>query len=36
MGWAFEHDGIDCSYLCDIAVHPRAQGAGLVELMQRG
>jgi ribosomal protein S18 acetylase RimI-like enzyme len=22
-------DGIDCSYLCDIAVHPRAQGTGL-------
>jgi ribosomal protein S18 acetylase RimI-like enzyme len=22
-------DGGDCSYLCDIAVHPRAQGTGL-------
>ena len=22
-------DGIDCSYLCDIAVHPRFQGRGL-------
>jgi ribosomal protein S18 acetylase RimI-like enzyme len=22
-------DGIDCSYLCDIAVHPRYQGRGL-------
>jgi ribosomal protein S18 acetylase RimI-like enzyme len=22
-------DGIDCSYLCDIAVHPRSQGIGL-------
>ena len=22
-------DGLDCSYLCDIAVHPRAQGSGL-------
>jgi len=22
-------DGIDCSYLCDIAVHPECQGAGL-------
>ena len=22
-------DGVDCSYLCDIAVHPRCQGSGL-------
>lgn len=22
-------DGVDCSYLCDIAVHPAYQGAGL-------
>jgi ribosomal protein S18 acetylase RimI-like enzyme len=22
-------DGVDCAYLCDIAVHPRAQGTGL-------
>ena len=22
-------DGIDCSYLCDVAVHPRHQGRGL-------
>jgi len=22
-------DGIDCSYLCDVAVHPRYQGRGL-------
>jgi len=22
-------DGVDCSYLCDIAVHPRFQGRGL-------
>jgi ribosomal protein S18 acetylase RimI-like enzyme len=22
-------DGVDCSYLCDIAVHPRVQGRGL-------
>ncbi len=22
-------DGIDCSYLCDIAVHPKFQGRGL-------
>lgn len=22
-------DGIDCSYICDIAVHPRCQGSGL-------
>lgn len=22
-------DGVDCSYLCDIAVHPDAQGSGL-------
>jgi ribosomal protein S18 acetylase RimI-like enzyme len=22
-------DGIDCSYICDIAVHPRYQGAGI-------
>lgn len=22
-------DGIDCSYLCDVAVHPRCQGRGL-------
>jgi len=22
-------DGVDCSYLCDVAVHPRMQGKGL-------
>jgi ribosomal protein S18 acetylase RimI-like enzyme len=22
-------DGVDCSYLCDVAVHPRLQGRGL-------
>jgi ribosomal protein S18 acetylase RimI-like enzyme len=22
-------DGIDCSYLCDVAVHPKYQGSGL-------
>jgi ribosomal protein S18 acetylase RimI-like enzyme len=22
-------DGIDCSYICDVAVHPRLQGQGL-------
>ena len=22
-------DGVDCSYLCDVAVHPRLQGNGL-------
>ncbi|WP_225705522.1 GNAT family N-acetyltransferase [Bradyrhizobium cenepequi] len=22
-------DGVDCSYICDIAVHPRFQGRGL-------
>jgi ribosomal protein S18 acetylase RimI-like enzyme len=22
-------DGVDCSYLCDVAVHPRFQGRGL-------
>lgn len=22
-------DGVDCSYICDVAVHPKAQGAGL-------
>lgn len=22
-------DGVDCSYLCDVAVHPRCQGRGL-------
>ena len=22
-------DGVDCSYLCDVAVHPKAQGTGL-------
>lgn len=22
-------DGVDCSYLCDVAVHPEAQGLGL-------
>jgi GNAT superfamily N-acetyltransferase len=22
-------DGVDCSYLCDVAVHPRLQGKGL-------
>lgn len=22
-------DGVDCSYLCDVAVHPRLQGHGL-------
>lgn len=22
-------DGVDCSYICDIAVHPRCQGMGL-------
>lgn len=22
-------DGVDCSYLCDIAIHPRLQGRGL-------
>jgi ribosomal protein S18 acetylase RimI-like enzyme len=22
-------DGVDCAYLCDVAVHPRCQGAGL-------
>lgn len=22
-------DGADCSYICDVAVHPEAQGAGL-------
>ncbi|WP_426344838.1 GNAT family N-acetyltransferase [Pseudoduganella sp. R-32] len=29
-------DGVDCSYLCDIVVHPAYQGAGLgKELIQR-
>ena len=29
-------DGVDCSYLCDIVVHPAYQGKGLGrELMQR-
>ena len=29
-------DGVDCSYLCDIAVHPAHQGAGLGrEVIQR-
>lgn len=29
-------DGVDCSYLCDIVVHPAYQGAGLGrELIQR-
>lgn len=29
-------DGVDCSYLCDIVVHPARQGSGLgTELMQR-
>ena len=22
-------DGVDCSYICDVAVHPRCQGSGL-------
>ena len=22
-------DGVDCSYLCDVAVHPKVQGTGL-------
>lgn len=22
-------DGVDCSYICDVAVHPRCQGLGL-------
>jgi ribosomal protein S18 acetylase RimI-like enzyme len=22
-------DGVDCAYICDVAVHPRCQGAGL-------
>lgn len=22
-------DGVDCSYICDVAVHPRCQGTGL-------
>ena len=22
-------DGVDCSYICDVAVHPRSQGSGL-------
>jgi ribosomal protein S18 acetylase RimI-like enzyme len=22
-------DGVDCSYLCDVAVHPQVQGKGL-------
>lgn len=29
-------DGVDCSYLCDIVVHPSYQGSGLgKELLQR-
>src|SRR4029450_3132694 len=29
-------DGVDCSYLCDIVVHPSYQGSGLgKELIQR-
>jgi len=29
-------DGVDCSYLCDIVVHPKLQGAGLgKELIQK-
>ncbi len=29
-------DGVDCSYLCDIVVHPSCQGSGLgKELIQR-
>ena len=29
-------DGVDCSYLCDIVVHPDHQGSGIgTELMQR-
>ena len=29
-------DGVDCSYLCDIVVHPACQGSGLgKELIQR-
>jgi predicted N-acetyltransferase YhbS len=29
-------DGVDCSYLCDIVVHPAHQGTGLgKELIQR-
>jgi ribosomal protein S18 acetylase RimI-like enzyme len=29
-------DGVDCSYLCDIVVHPACQGSGLgKQLMQK-